>query len=65
MRDGFVETLACTEFPPEHWRRIMRLIDFSEGRVHADAIMDRIVHNAVLLEMGDMNMRQAVAGKGR
>lgn len=21
-RDGFVETLAYTEFPPEHWRRI-------------------------------------------
>lgn len=22
MRDGFAETLAYTEFPPEHWRRI-------------------------------------------
>ena len=22
VRDGFVETLAYTEFPPEHWRRI-------------------------------------------
>lgn len=22
MRDGFVETLAYTEFPPEHWRQI-------------------------------------------
>lgn len=22
VRDGFAETLACTEFPPEHWRRI-------------------------------------------
>ena len=21
-RDGFAETLAYTEFPPEHWRRI-------------------------------------------
>lgn len=21
-RDGFAETLACTEFPSEHWRRI-------------------------------------------
>ena len=30
-----------------------------------DAIMDRIVHNAVWLEMGDMNMRQVMAGKGR
>lgn len=24
MRDGFAETLACTDFPPEHWRRIRR-----------------------------------------
>ena len=22
VRDGFAETLAYTEFPPEHWRRI-------------------------------------------
>ena len=22
LRDGFAETLADTEFPPEHWRRI-------------------------------------------
>ena len=22
VRDGFAETLACTEFQPEHWRRI-------------------------------------------
>ena len=22
VRDGFVERLACTEFPAEHWRRI-------------------------------------------
>ena len=22
MRDGFAETLAYAEFPPEHWRRI-------------------------------------------
>ena len=22
VRDGFAETLACTEFPPERWRRI-------------------------------------------
>lgn len=21
VRDGFAETLTCTEFPPEHWRR--------------------------------------------
>lgn len=24
VRDGFAETLTCTEFPPHHWRRIRR-----------------------------------------
>lgn len=33
--------------------------------MHADAILDRIVRNAAWLEMGDMNVRQATAGKGR
>lgn len=28
------------------------------GGVHADAIMDRIVHNAVWVDMGEANMRQ-------
>jgi len=26
--------------------------------IHADAIMDRIVHNAVWIETGSMNMRE-------
>gem|GEM_PF-5474718 len=33
--------------------------------MHTDAIMSRIIHNTVWLEMVDMNMRQAMAGKGR
>lgn len=28
------------------------------GAVHADAIMDRIVHNAVWVDMGEADMRQ-------
>ena len=27
------------------------------GGVHADAIMDRIVHNAIWLDSGEVNMR--------
>lgn len=30
------------------------------GGVHADAIMDRIVHNTAWVEMGEFNMRQKI-----
>ncbi len=38
------------------------------GGVHADAIMDRIVHNTLWIETGDVNMREhtaAAAGRTR
>lgn len=28
--------------------------------MHVDAIMDRVVHNAVWLETGDFNMREVI-----
>lgn len=58
LRYGWASTVLCAQFRKKDWH--LRL----GGGVHADAIMDRIVHNAVWLEMGDMNMRQAMAGKG-
>lgn len=59
LRYGRASTVLCTQFRKKDWHPRLG------GGVHADAIMDRIVHNAVWLEMGDMNMRQAMAGKGR
>ena len=45
-------TIFCTQYRKEDWH--VRL----GGGVHADAIMDRIVHNAVWVETGNMNMRE-------
>lgn len=28
---------------------------------HTESVMDRIVHNAVVIEMGEMNMRELTA----
>ena len=30
---------------------------------HAESVMDRIVHNAVVIEMGEVNMREVTAKK--
>ena len=33
------------------------------GGVHADAILDRVVHNCIQINAGDLNMRKKYAGK--
>lgn len=45
-------TIFCTQYRKEDWHARLG------GGVHADAIMDRIVHNAVWIETGKMNMRE-------
>lgn len=59
LRYGRASTVLCTQFRKNDWHTKLG------GGVHADAIMDRIARNAAWLEMDDMNMRQAMAGKGR
>jgi DNA replication protein DnaC len=54
-RHDSVPTIFCTQYRQEDWH--MRL----GGGVHADAIMDRIVHNAVWIETGSLNMREYCA----
>lgn len=44
-------TVFCTQFQQKDWHARLG------GGIHADAIMDRIVHNATWIEMGDVNMR--------
>lgn len=39
-------TIFCTQYQKKDWHARLR------GGVHADAIMDRIVHNAVWLDSG-------------
>lgn len=50
-------TIFCTQFQQKDWH------DRLGGGIHADGIMDRIVHNTSWVEMGEVNMR-AKHGKG-
>jgi DNA replication protein DnaC len=49
--------IFCTQYRKEDWHARLG------GGVHADAIMDRIVHNAAWVETGGMNMREFYAKK--
>ena len=48
-------TVFCTQYAKKDWHQRLG------GGVHADAIMDRIVHNTVWIETGDVNMREHTA----
>lgn len=48
-------TIFCTQFGKKDWHSRLG------GGVHADAMMDRIVHNAVWFETGNVNMRAHLA----
>ena len=48
-------TIYCTQFRKSDWHKRLG------GGVHADAIMDRIVHNAVWYDTGQLNMREQQA----
>ena len=48
-------TIFCTQYKREDWHSRLG------GGIHADAIMDRIVHTAVWVYSGDINMRELQA----
>ena len=48
-------TVFCTQYAKKDWHQRLG------SGVHADAIMDRIVHNTVWIETGDVNMREHTA----
>ena len=50
-------TIFCTQYPNDEWHRRMG------GGAHAESVIDRIVHNAVTIEMGDVNMRERCSKK--
>lgn len=56
-RHDSTSTIFCTQYRKEDWHPRLG------GGVHADAIMDRIVHNAVWVDTGTMNMREFYAKK--
>lgn len=48
-------TVFCTQYAKKDWHQRLG------SGVHADAIMDRIVHNTIWIETGDTNMREHLA----
>ncbi|MFD2115833.1 ATP-binding protein [Paenibacillus yanchengensis] len=56
-RHDISSTIFCTQFMKEDWHARLG------GGVHADAMMDRIVHNAAWVFTGNLNMRQFQAKK--
>ena len=48
-------TIFCTQFKIESWHNRLG------GGVHADAIMDRIIHNSITINAGDVNMREVTS----
>ena len=55
LRLDSVSTIFCTQFTRADWH------DRLGGGVRADAIMDRIVHNAIWIDTGTKNMREFTA----
>ena len=51
LRCGSSSTVFCAQYRSKGWHARLG------GGIYAGAIMDRIVHGAVWLEMGDVNMR--------
>mgnify|MGYP004487918443 FL=1 len=50
-------TIYCTQYPHKDWHRRMG------GGAHAGSVINRTVHNAVVIEMGDVNMRKLTMKK--
>lgn len=56
-RYGETSTVFCTQYQQKDWH-----VRLGAG-VHADAIMDRIVHNTIWIETGTYNMREHTASQ--
>ena len=52
-------TIFCTQFKIESWHNRLG------GGVHADAIMDRIIHNSITINAGDVNMREVTSNMNK
>ena len=54
-RHGETSTVFCTQYQQKDWHHRLG------AGVHADAIMDRIIHNTTWVETGTYNMRERTA----
>lgn len=57
LRYDSSSTIYCSQYSNKDWHRRMG------GGAHAESVMDRIVHNAVVIAMGEVNMRELTMGK--
>ena len=50
-------TVLCTQYTPAEWHGRLG------GGVQADALVDRLVHGAVRIDLGDVNVRKLLSEK--
>lgn len=50
-------TVLCTQYAPAEWHGRLG------GGVQADALVDRLVHSAVRIDLGDVNVRRLLSEK--
>ena len=48
-------TVICTQYTPAEWHGRLG------GGVQADAMVDRLVHGAIRIDLGDVNVRKLLA----
>lgn len=52
-------TVLCTQYAPAEWHGRLG------GGVQADAMIDRLIHGAIRIDLGDVNVRRLLSGSGR
>lgn len=50
-------TVLCTQYTPAEWHGRLG------GGVQADAMVDRLVHGSIRIDLGDVNVRKLLSGK--
>ncbi len=58
-RYGETSTVFCTQYSQKDWHQRLG------SGVHADAIMDRIIHNTIWVKTGNYNMRRTHSTRNR
>lgn len=51
-------TILCTQYTPAEWHGRLG------GGVQADAMVDRLIHGSVRIDLGDVNVRKLLSSKG-
>ena len=57
LRYGKKSTIFVGQYPTTEWHERLG------GGVHADSILDRIIHNTIIIESGNTNMRELLDSK--